>query len=140
MVQHFTLLVVCGFPETRRDLIRMLEKLLEGMPVDIISCSTLDQAREVLHGQTVNLIFCHETLPDGSYRDLLDGGSRHQKTPPVIVTLGVGEWEEYLEALRFGAFDVIRCPTHPTDVELAVIRALRPEQYTNQQAIYPLAG
>ena len=39
----------------------------------------------------------------------------------------LGEWTEYMEALRLGVFEVISSPLHPTDVELAVIRAMRDE-------------
>jgi hypothetical protein len=35
------------------------------------------------------------------------------------------EWEEYLEALRLGAEEVLRCPLQPTDIDLALIHALR---------------
>jgi DNA-binding NtrC family response regulator len=36
-----------------------------------------------------------------------------------------GEWEQYLEAIRGGAFDVLQFPFTPTDVELFLIRAMR---------------
>ena len=35
------------------------------------------------------------------------------------------EWEEYLEALRLGATEVLRCPLQPSDVDLALIHAMR---------------
>jgi DNA-binding NtrC family response regulator len=42
-----------------------------------------------------------------------------------VVMLCTGEWEEYLEALRLGAEEVLRCPLQPTDVDLALIHAMR---------------
>jgi DNA-binding NtrC family response regulator len=141
MLRQLGVLVVCGASETRRSLIRMLESLMDGTSADVISCSTLHQAREVLRSREVALIFCHETLPDGSYRDLLGLGSKWRKVPQIVVMLAIGEWPEYLEALRLGAFEALRCPLHSTDVELAVIRALRSEQNAyQQQAVYPMAG
>jgi len=45
--------------------------------------------------------------------------------PRIVVLFSIGEWAEYLEALQLGVFEVISTPVHPTDVELAVIRAIR---------------
>jgi DNA-binding NtrC family response regulator len=37
------------------------------------------------------------------------------------------DWDEYLEAMRLGAFDVISAPCRPTDVEWVILQALRNE-------------
>lgn len=101
--------------EVRRPLLRTLEAL----SVDVIVCSTRAQAEEVLSRQAVEIVFCDEHLPDGSYCELIHG------IPRVVVITRTGEWEFYFEATSKGAFDVIRSPWYATDVELAVIRALR---------------
>jgi hypothetical protein len=48
--------------------------------------------------------------------------------------LCTGEWDEYLEALHLGAEEVLRCPLQPTDVDLALIHAMRGANY-NQSII-----
>jgi DNA-binding NtrC family response regulator len=106
--------------EVRRSLLRTLEAL----STDVVVCVTRAQAEEVLSTQTVEIVFCDEHLPDGSYCDLIRCGHR---IPRVVVTTRTGEWELYFEAVTKGAFDVIRSPWYATDVELAVIRALREE-------------
>jgi DNA-binding NtrC family response regulator len=113
-------LVVSPRLEVRQPLMRTLETLA----MDVIACATRSEAEEVLSRQTVDLIFCDDRLPEGSYADLISTRSG-QAGPRVIVATRTGEWDLYLEALSKGAFDVVRCPWHSTDIELAVIRALR---------------
>jgi DNA-binding NtrC family response regulator len=97
--------------------------ILDGLSLNVISCSALDQVQEVLSRQEVPLVFCDERLTDGCYRDLLTSAAGRR--PRVVVTIRTGEWDEYLDAMRQGAFDAIRFPLRPTDVELVVLRAMR---------------
>jgi DNA-binding NtrC family response regulator len=107
--------------EVRQALIRTLECL----SADVISCSTRSQAEEVLARQEVDLVFCDEHLPDGSYADLIHANHFNHKIPRLVVTTRHDEWDLYLEALKKGAFDITRSPWHSTDVEMILIRALR---------------
>lgn len=116
-------LVVTPLMEIRRPLLRTLEAL----SADVIVCSTRMQVEEVCSRQTVDVIFCDEHLPDGSYCDLLETWHNEPKAPRVVVATRTGEWDLYFEAVGKGAFDVIRSPWHATDVEMALIRAMREE-------------
>jgi len=113
---HVRALVVSPRLEVRQPLIRTLESLA----MDVTACATCHDAEEVLATRSIDLVFCDDRLPEGSYADLIRAVG-----PRVIVVTRTGDWDLYLEALSKGAFDVIRCPWHPTDVELTVIRALR---------------
>jgi len=104
-----------------------LHRTLEALPADVIACSTLAQAVEVLSRQSVDLVFCDEHLTEGSYGDLIDSNYSGRKFPRVVVVTGTGEWELYFDAVGDGAFDVVRSPWHATDVEMIVIRAMREE-------------
>jgi len=112
-------LVASSHLETRAALIHVLEQL----SADVVSSSSVQQAAEVLSKRAIELVFCDDELPDGSYRDLLPAARYRQHGTRVVVVTRTGEWEEYLEAMRLGAFDFIRGPMHPTDVELVVLRA-----------------
>jgi DNA-binding NtrC family response regulator len=109
--------------EVRQALIRTLDRL----SADVISCSTRSQAEEVLARQEVDLVFCDEHLPDGSYSDLTHTNHWNHKIPRIVVATRHAEWDFYFEALRKGAFDITRSPWHATDVEMVLIRALRDE-------------
>jgi len=97
------------------------------LSADVISCSTRTQAEEVLARQEVDLVFCDEYLPDGSYSDLIHSNHWNHKIPRVVVATRHGDWDLYFEALRKGAFDITRSPWHATDVEMILIRALLKE-------------
>lgn len=122
--RHVRALVVSPRLEVRKPLLRVLESI----SADVISCSTRAQAEEVLCRQAFDVVFCDEHLADGSYADLIHAGYYEGKIPRVVVATRVGEWEFYFEALRKGAFDVVRAPWYATDVEMTVIRALHEEE------------
>ncbi len=132
MPKQFDVLIVSASVEDRKALLHVLESL----STNVISCSNLAQAGEVLSQQTIGLVFCDDHLPDGTYRDLLTLRQTGQRSLCFVVTTRVGEWDEYLEATQLGAFDVIPIPLHATDVELTVIRAMRREE---QKAAYVTA-
>jgi len=125
MLQRYVrALLVSARLEVRRPLLQ----ILESFSTDVVCCSTVAQAEEVLSGRVFEIVFCDEHLPDGSYADLIHPQHYEHRVPRVIVATRVGEWELYLEALRKGAFDVVRAPWYATDVEMTVIRALREEE------------
>lgn len=115
------ILIISCRPENRK----MLMRVFDGLPIDSYSASTLAQAREALCTRPFSVIFCEERLSDGSYRDLLHEVHASAEPTRFVVMLCTGEWEEYLEALRLGAEEVLRCPLQPTDIDLALIHAMR---------------
>ena len=121
--RHVRALIISPNIEVRRTLLRTLEAL----PTDVIVCSTRTQAEEVLSRQTVDVVFCDEHLPDGSYDGLIHSNHWKHRIPRVVVTARTGERDLCFEAVRNDAFDVIRSPWCAADVEMAVIRALREE-------------
>lgn len=125
MPDALTVLVVSADLEGRRS----VTKTLEALSVQVIPCSTLNQAEQVLSLQRPHLVFCDERLPDGGYADLLVLKDSGRTPPPIVVLTRNGEWELYMDATRRGAFDVIRSPWCPTDIELSLIRGAREEMH-----------
>jgi DNA-binding NtrC family response regulator len=124
MDEHSYVVVACSNTEDRTSLIHILEKL----SLDVISCSSLDQVHEQLARRNVSLVFCDEYLSQGCFRDLVSADIAGRKGARIIVTIRTGEWDKYLQVMRLGAYDALRCPLHPTDVELVVLRAMREER------------
>lgn len=120
MRESLDILVVSSDMENRKSLLHILDSL----SLNVISCSALNEAVEVLSRQEVPLVFCDELLSDGFYRDLLSASKTGRRALRIVVTIR-GEWDEYLEAMRLGAFDAVRYPFRPTDIELVVIHAMR---------------
>ena len=107
--------------ESRRALANMLERL----GIEPFLASTVRECKEILAINRVGLIFCSRTLADGNCYDLLNASRGGRPKPMVVVTSSVTDWDEFLEAMRLGAFDVIACPCRSTDVEWMVLQALR---------------
>jgi DNA-binding NtrC family response regulator len=118
----------CLIVSSNLDARQRLLQTLESLAVDVIVCSSRTQAEEVLSRQEFEVVFCDERLPDGRYSDLIHANHWEGRIPRIVVTTPAGDWDLYFEALAKGAFDVIRYPGYPSDVEMAVIRALRAEE------------
>jgi len=89
-----------------------------------ISIATLAYLRSYHWNSTISLLLCEEQLPDGTFRDALNflgGTARHI---PVIVFSRVAEWENYLEAVRCGAYDCLRYPFRPGELERLICQIL----------------
>jgi DNA-binding NtrC family response regulator len=131
MQNHVGALIVSGRFENRQQLSRILENL----PTNVFVVGTLAHAREVLQEQAISIVFCDERMSDGPYRELVAFAKAQHKSVQFIVMLSTGEWPEFLQALGLGA-DVVRCPLQPTDVELALIHAMRKDALTNGSRTY----
>ena len=118
---QWDVLIVSARTENGKALMRILSDL----PINVFAVTTIGQAREVLAKHPVEMIFCEEFLPDGTYRELLEFVIAESNSTAFVVTLCTGEWGEYLEAIHLGATDVLRCPLQAIDVELVLIRAGR---------------
>jgi DNA-binding NtrC family response regulator len=105
-----------------------LASILARHGVDPICASTLGETHEILAREAVGLIFCDRWLSDGDYRDLLAQSRSLEPKVRVIVTSRLADWDEYLEAMNFGAFDVIAAPCRPKEVEWMLVQAKRDER------------
>jgi DNA-binding NtrC family response regulator len=123
------IVIASGDVEERRAMCTILEK--QGL--DPIAASTVRACDEILAQENVGLIFCSRRLGDGDYRDLLLAARRWSRKIRIIVATRVTDWDDYLEAMRLGAFDVISAPCRPTDMEWMVIQALRDEHAQARQ-------
>lgn len=117
-------LVVSSNLESRRSLANILNR----QEIDPVCLPTVRDAIEFLGLHSVGVVFCDHHLPDGDYRDFL-GALRSLKIKArVVVTSAQADWDEFLEAMKLGAFDLIATPFRPTDVEWMIIQAAREER------------
>ena len=131
MSMEWDVLVASGNLEHRRSLIRILEEL----PVNVISVSTFQQAEEVLARQHISLLFLDQRLPDGSYKKLLSHADSLGQTPHVVLTTQASEPLDPQEVAEWGVMGTLKYPFHATDVELQIIRAAHEEQEEAPAAI-----
>jgi DNA-binding NtrC family response regulator len=121
MEKEADVLIVSSRIENRRALLRTFE----GLPLNVFTAWTIDQAKEMLPSHTLAVIFCEERVSDGSYRELLYEVLASQQLTRLVVVLCTGEWEGYLEALRLGAAEVLRSPLQAPDIDIALFHAMR---------------
>lgn len=114
------ILVIASDPETRKALSSILQT--EGLKS--VQASHLSEGRALLASQQVGMVFCERHLADGTYLDLLPAAQTEAGNVPVVVTSRLADWDEYLEALRHGAVDLIASPFKKSDVASALAQAL----------------
>lgn len=107
---------------------RVLSGILREQGIDPICTSSVHECEEIAASENVGLIFCDRNLSDGDYRDVLAAHRSGRGKARVVITSRHADWDEYLEAIRLGAFDVIAAPCRPTDVEWMVIQAKRDDR------------
>jgi two-component system response regulator AtoC len=118
------ILIVSPELEHRRALNEILRK--EGH--ETICASRVSECQEALQTQNVSLIFCDRRLSDGNYRDVVEASRAARRHARVIVTSRLADWDEYLDALHNGAFDLIASPCQPTDVLWAIVQVRREDR------------
>jgi DNA-binding NtrC family response regulator len=136
MTAPFDVVVVSADLENRRH----LKEILLNQGIDPICVGSLKECHENLADHRVGLVFCDPHVADGSYQELLGAYRLTDHKPRVVVTSRGAEWEEFKEAMRWGAFDVISAPCRPTDVEWMVIQANRDERHRIEGPMPPRAS
>lgn len=121
------ILVIASDPEIRKALSSILHT--EGLKS--VQASHLSEGRALLATKPVGMVFCERHLADGTYLDLLPAAQTNQSgNVPVVVTSRLADWDEYLEALRHGAIDLIASPCKKSDVTSALAQ-VRGEKSTD---------
>lgn len=119
MRPQLQLLIVSSRIQTKRALLQ----IVEGLPVNAYTSPTIERAWEVMLKHSIDVVFCDDRLPDGHYPDFLRAVRSEHRMTRFIVLLNSDDWEDFLEAMRLGATDILRGSWEPTDVELVLIRA-----------------
>lgn len=131
MAKEWDVLVASANLEHLRSLVRILEEL----PLNVITASTFQQAEEVLSRQRIAILFSDQQLPDGSYKKLLDYTHSVEQPVHLVLTTDAGGSVDPQEAAQCGVLGTLRYPFHATDVELQVIRAAREEMEEAPRAV-----
>lgn len=84
---------------------------------------TVRECREVLANENIDLVFSDRGLADGTYRDVLVIMRLLRLYIPMIVTSRLADWDEYLEAVHDGAFDLIASPSRAADLVRVISQA-----------------
>jgi len=75
-------------------------------------------------------VFCEDSLADGRYPDLVEAAKAAKSKVRIIAMFPMEDWvdsDPYLEAMRQGAWDVLRTSFGDNDVEWMVVHAIHDE-------------
>jgi len=117
----YQILIVSDDPDNCMALTIILER--EGW--DTVCTSSVSGCRELLSFGSFDLAFCDRRLPDGCYLDVLAITHTLKYRLPLVVTSRHADWDQYLEALSHGAFELIVSPCRGSDVLWALTQADR---------------
>jgi DNA-binding NtrC family response regulator len=121
-------LVVSSDDEVRRNLAGIIG--LCGL--EPVLCVTVADSRAVLSRYPICVVLCEDRLADGNYRDVVEAVEHTSSDALVIVASRLADWNEYMTAVRAGAFDYICLPPRRTEIEWAVKNALSERARKNQ--------
>ena len=99
-----------------------------------IYASTVGECKEVFASQNIDIVFCEPRLTDGTYRDILTMMRSRGQSVRLVVTSRLADWDEYLEALDNGAFDLIASPSQTADIVRVLNQVQREDQITSGPA------
>ena len=103
-----------------------LVETLQDWGIKVTRCRTIAKARTILSHQPVSQIFCNDTLPDGTGRDLVRTAKRIQPQTRVVVLVPRGSAQRvFQDATEAGAFDAIPSPVRRPEVQWELVQAMR---------------
>jgi DNA-binding NtrC family response regulator len=89
-----------------------------------ILCSSLSEGRQFLEDDDIRIVIFDNCLRDKGLRSIVEEMGKRPKPIPVIAVSRTGEWDEYMAALRVGAFDYIALPPQRDEVDRVLSLAL----------------
>jgi DNA-binding response OmpR family regulator len=93
--------------------------------LNTIYATTVKETQETLANTPVSIVICDRQLRDGSFKELLHLAKKERPEVLVVVTSRTDDWKENVAAKQVGAFEVIPSPCQRSNLEWAVITALR---------------
>ena len=99
-----------------------------------IRASTVGECKGVLANQDVDLVFCERNLTDGTYHDVLAIARLRRRNARLVVMSRCPNWDQYLEALHAGAFDLIASPCETAVIASVLNQAQCDARMTRRQA------
>jgi len=87
-------------------------------------CSSVAEARKFIETDDAEVVFCDDCLHDGTLEDVVAEVTKRHRPTPVIAVSRTGEWGEYFEALRIGAFEYLSLPLRRDELDRVLASAL----------------
>jgi DNA-binding NtrC family response regulator len=129
-----TILLVSHMAEDHTDLRRLLERAR----LQTLEAYCCREAAATIAARDLDVILCEANLPDGNWKQLLEGFSSTANPPDLIVTSRVADEHLWAEVLNLGGYDVLAKPFDPEEVCRVV--GLACEHHRERQVTREAAG
>lgn len=100
-----------------------LQAILQSAECRTFVCARCRDAVDLI--QFASVVICEDTLPDGSWRDVLRTVQAFGRSPALIVTSRLADNRLWAEVLNLGGHDVLAQPLRAQEVMWAVRSAYR---------------
>jgi DNA-binding NtrC family response regulator len=88
-------------------------------------CSCLEETKKVIENERVDIVVCEDQVGEETFRKVIELARKCVSPVPIVVASRTGEWDEFLRALRQGAFDYLVLPPRIPEVKRVLDLALR---------------
>ncbi|MGH9701953.1 MAG: response regulator [Candidatus Acidiferrales bacterium] len=120
MLTPQTVLIISNEEKNRME----LERTLVRYGLKTAQCGTVTVAKMLISRGKFAAVFCEQALADGDYHDVIREICQSDAGTPVIVISGFGDWEGCVAAMAGGAFDFLRLPVNPEELERILLLVL----------------
>jgi len=110
------------------DASQCIGEVLDRCGFEPVLLSTVAELRSCIRKPDISVLVCEEFLLDGNYKEVLRVSRDVRGHVPVVVFSRLADWDQYLEAIRLGAFDCLRYPFRTGELRWAVNQALQSAQ------------
>ena len=100
-----------------------LRQFFAGSDWRVHEADCCDGALELARENSIAVVICECTLPDGNWKRFLDEAFRMQRPPRVIVSSRLADEYLWAEVLNLGGYDVLMTPFDAHEVSRVAMQA-----------------
>jgi DNA-binding response OmpR family regulator len=101
-----------------------LRRILDDSQWQVGTADSCRGASTYLHHSEAVIVFCEHSLPDGSWKRVLDEAAACPVPPLIVVTSRLADDRLWAEVLNLGGFDVLAKPFQEREVRHVIESAL----------------
>ena len=110
--------------DDEQSLLDFLTVLCTGEGYEVVTATSVREARERLAERTPDLVLCDMLMPDGNGLDLLREIRAVESGPAVILMTAYTSTRSAIEAMKAGAYDYVPKPFDVDELKVVIHRAL----------------
>ncbi len=118
--------------EDEFNILDVLRRILASHGHTVLTSMNLEQARDQVMKNLLDLVITDQRLPDGSGLDLLREIKEQYPEMPIMMMTAYGSIENAVEAIKAGADDYVVKPFRVEEIEHKVTRLLKSKQLQEQ--------